>query len=50
MLKGLFPITTQDDGKCERLLSNGVAWMMAMLYAVNKINNSTSFLPNKTIG
>lgn len=50
MLKGLFPITTQDDEKCERLLSNGVAWMMAMLYAVNKINNSTSLLPNKTIG
>ncbi|XP_020621440.1 extracellular calcium-sensing receptor-like [Orbicella faveolata] len=50
MLKGLFPITTQDGGKCERLFSNGVAWMMAMLYAVNKINNSTSLLPNKTIG
>ena len=51
MLKGLFPLTTQDDGlKCERLLSNGVVWMMAMLYAVNEINNSTSLLPNKTIG
>lgn len=50
MLKGLFPITSQDGGKCERLNSNGVAWMMAMLYAVDKINNSTSLLPNKTIG
>ena len=50
MLKGLFPLTSQDGGKCERLSSNGVAWMMAMVYAVNKINNSTSLLPNKTIG
>lgn len=50
MLKGLFPITSQDGGKCERLDSNGVAWMLAMVYAVDKINNSTSLLPNKTIG
>ncbi|KAJ7370504.1 hypothetical protein OS493_032070 [Desmophyllum pertusum] len=50
MLKGLFPITSQDGGKCQRLDSNGVTWMMAMMHAVDKINNSTSILPNKTIG
>jgi len=50
MLKGLFPITSQDGGKCERLDSTGVTWMMAMIYAIDKINNDTSILPNKTIG
>lgn len=50
MLKGLFPITSQYGGKCERLDSSGIAWMLAMAYAVDKINNSTSLLPNKTIG
>ena len=50
MLKGLFPITSQDGGKCERLDANGITWMMAMIYAVDSINNSTSLLPNKTIG
>ena len=50
ILKGLFPITSQDGGKCKRLDTTGVTWMMAMLYAVDKINNDTSILPNKTIG
>ena len=50
VLKGLFPITSQDGGKCERLDSTGVTWMMAMIYAVEKINNASSILPNKTIG
>lgn len=50
ILKGLFPITSRDGGKCERLDTTGVTWMMAMLYAVDKINNETSILPNKTIG
>ena len=50
MLKGLFPITSQDGGKCERLDTTGLAWMLAMIYAVDKINNDTNILPNKTIG
>lgn len=50
MLKGLFPITSQDGEKCQRLDSTGVTWMMAMMYAVEKINNGTSLLPNKTMG
>ena len=50
MLKGLFPLTFQDGGKCDRLDSMGTTWMMAMIYAVDKINNVSSLLPNKTIG
>lgn len=50
MLKGLFPITSQDGGKCERLDTTGLTWMMAMVYAVDKINNDMTILPNKTIG
>lgn len=50
MLKGLFPITSQKGGKCEHLKPDGITWMMAMIYAVDMINNSTSLLPNKTIG
>lgn len=50
MLKGLFPITSQDGGKCERLDTTGLTWMLAMIYAVDKINNDTNILPNKTIG
>ena len=50
MLKGLFPLTFQDGGKCDRLDSTGTTWMMAMIYAVDKINNVSSLLPNKTIG
>lgn len=50
MLKGLFPITSQDGGKCERLDTTGVTWMMAMIYAVDKINNDSSILHGKTIG
>ena len=50
MLKGLFPLTFQDGGKCDRLNSMGTTWMMAMIYAVDKINNVSSLLPNKTIG
>lgn len=50
MLKGLFPITSQDGGRCERLDTTGLTWMLAMIYAVDKINNDTNILPNKTIG
>lgn len=50
MLKGLFPLTFQDGGKCDRLDSMGTTWMMAMIYAIDKINNVSSLLPNKTIG
>ena len=50
MLKGLFPITSQDGGKCERLDTTGLTWMLAMIYAVDKINNDTNILRNKTIG
>ncbi|PFX32807.1 Extracellular calcium-sensing receptor [Stylophora pistillata] len=50
MLKGLFPITSQEGGKCEHLKPDGITWMTAMIYAVDLINNSTSLLPNTTIG
>lgn len=52
-LKGLFPITFRDvkTGRCDKLdTENGLLWMMAMVYAVDEINNSSALLPNITLG
>lgn len=50
LLQGLFPITFRDTpDKCARIYKDGLMWSMAMIYAVESINNS-SFLPNTTLG
>ncbi|KAK3697745.1 hypothetical protein QZH41_001476 [Actinostola sp. cb2023] len=48
-LQGLFPITYRDGEKCDRLYKDGVMWAMAMLFAIESINNST-LLSNLTLG
>ena len=50
MIKGLFPITSQKDEKCNDLDPSGLLWFMAMVYAVDKINHSPNILPNTTLG
>lgn len=50
LLQGLFPITFRDTpDRCSRIYKDGLMWSMAMVYAVETINNST-FLPNATLG
>ncbi|XP_031548838.1 extracellular calcium-sensing receptor-like [Actinia tenebrosa] len=52
LLQGLFPITYKDHTQdtCTKIYKDGIMWSMAMVYAVESINNQSSFLPNNTLG
>ncbi|NXK36224.1 TS1R3 protein, partial [Piprites chloris] len=60
ILGGLFPfgkdtvnLTARSEPTlvvCERLFSDGLVWALAMRFAIDEINNSTSLLPGVTLG
>ncbi|XP_069771672.1 taste receptor type 1 member 3-like [Narcine bancroftii] len=60
ILGGLFPLyssnpnringTNSESPKCERFQIDGFLWIQAMKFAIEEINNSSTLLPNVTLG
>ncbi|XP_051894956.1 taste receptor type 1 member 3-like [Pristis pectinata] len=60
ILGGLFPLyssntsranrANSESHKCERIQLDGFLWVHAMKFAIEEINNSSTLLPNVTLG
>ncbi|XP_062888934.1 extracellular calcium-sensing receptor-like [Mobula hypostoma] len=60
ILGGLFPLysanvnrakrASSESHKCERIQLDGFLWAQAMKFAIEEINNSSTLLPNVTLG
>ena len=50
VLGGLFPIHQNENGKCGQILDLGIQRQEAMVFAIQKINNDHTLLPNLTLG
>ena len=50
VLAGLFPIHQNENGKCGQILDLGVQRQEAMVFAIQRINNDHTLLPNVTLG
>ena len=46
LLGGLFPLSKNEDSKCGRIKTSAVEAMEAMVFAINKINENNTLLPN----
>jgi len=50
VLAGLFPIHQNENGKCGQILDLGIQRQEAMVFAIQRINNDHTLLPNLTLG
>ena len=50
VLAGLFPIHQNENGRCGQILDLGIQRQEAMVFAIQRINNDHTLLPNLTLG
>lgn len=50
VLAGLFPIHQNENGRCGQILDLGIQRQEAMVFAIQRINNDRTLLPNLTLG
>lgn len=50
VLAGLFPIHQNENGRCGQILDLGIQRQEAMVFAIKRINNDHTLLPNLTLG